>query len=91
MQAGWLHWSHWQLIQWRNVLSDKELRRLFRNANIGLAIGVAVLLLGFYPARHSEVALTALGLAMFAISMGVFIGLSARDEKARHKSSSRPS
>jgi hypothetical protein len=66
-------------------LSDKELRRLFRNANVGLAIGVAVVVAGFYPARHSEVATTALGLAMFAISIGVFLVLSVRDERARRK------
>ena len=70
-------------------MSDKEFSRLFRNANIGLAVGTTVLIVGFYPARHSEVASTALGLAMFAISMGVFFVLSIRDERARRNDSRR--
>jgi hypothetical protein len=72
-------------------LSDKEFSRLFRNANVGLAIGVTVLIAGFYPARHSEVAVTALCLAMFVISMGVFFVLSVRDERARRKRKRRSS
>jgi type III secretory pathway component EscT len=75
----------------RNVLSDREFSRLVRNANIGLAVGTTVVVVGFYPARHSEVAITVLGLAMFVISMGVFMGLSARDERARRKRDSRSS
>jgi hypothetical protein len=35
------------------------------------------------------VAITALGLAMFAISMGVFFVLSVRDERARRKGKRR--
>lgn len=70
-------------------MSDKEFSRLFRNANIGLAIGITVLIVGFYPARHSEVAITALGLTMFAISMGVFFVLSVRDGLARRKDKRR--
>ena len=66
-------------------MSDKEFSRLFRNANVGLAVGITVLIVGFFPARHSEVAITALGLAMFAISFGVFLALSVRDERARRK------
>jgi hypothetical protein len=65
--------------------------RLFRNANIGIAVGVVVLVVGFFPTLHSEVAHTALGLAMFAISMGVFFVLSVRDERARRKSNRRSS
>jgi hypothetical protein len=72
-------------------LSDKEFSRLFRNANIGLVVGTTVLVVGFYPARHSEVASTALGLAMFVISMGVFFVLSIRDERARRKDDRRSS
>lgn len=70
-------------------MSDKELSRLFRNANIGLAVGLTVLVVGFFPARHSEVATTVLGLAMFAISMGVYLGLSIRDERARRRRTQR--
>jgi hypothetical protein len=70
-------------------LSDKEFSRLFRNANIGVAVGITVLVVGFYPARHSEVAITALGLAMFAISMGVFFVLSVRDGLARREDKGR--
>lgn len=72
-------------------MSDKEFYRLFRNANVGLAVGITVLVVGFYPARHSEVAITALGLAMFVISMGVFFALSIRDERARRKDDRRSS
>jgi hypothetical protein len=46
---------------------------------------------GFYPARHSEVAVTVLGLAMFVISMGVFLALSVREERARRKGRRRSS
>lgn len=70
-------------------MSDKELSRLFRNANVGLAVGLTVLVLGFFPARHSEVATTALGLAMFTISMGIYLGLSIRDERARKRRTPR--
>jgi hypothetical protein len=70
-------------------LSDKEFNRLFRNGNIGLGVGTLVLVVGFYPARHSEVASTALGLTMFIVSMGVFFALSIRDERARRKDSRR--
>lgn len=72
-------------------MSDKEFYRLFRNANVGLAVGVTVLVVGFYPARHSEVAITVLCLAMFVISMAVFFVLSIRDERARRKDDHRPS
>jgi hypothetical protein len=70
-------------------LSDSELSRLFRNANIGIAVGIGLLIVGFFPTLHSDVASTALGLAAFAISMGVFFVLSVRDERARRKSNHR--
>jgi hypothetical protein len=70
-------------------LSDSDLRRLFRNANIGLAVGLAVVVLAFFPTRHNEVASSALGLAMFVVSMGVFFVLSVRDERTRRKDKRR--
>lgn len=70
-------------------LSDSDFGRLFRNANIGLVVGLVVVVVGFFPARHSEIATTALGLAMFVISMGVFFVLSVRDERARRKGNRR--
>lgn len=66
------------------------MKRLFRNANIGLAVATFVLLAGFWPVRESETATGALGLIAFIVGMGVYIGLNLRDEHTRRKGSPGP-
>jgi hypothetical protein len=61
------------------------MKRLFRNANIGLAIGVTFLIVGFVFLYKSEEALNALAVGSFAVFMGVFLALNIRDDRARRK------
>ncbi len=65
------------------------MKRLVRNAHIGIAVGVAVLVVGFWPAHNSEDAVAALGMVGFFTALGVCFGLSYRDERARHKGAPR--
>jgi hypothetical protein len=61
------------------------MRKFFRNANVGLAVSVAMLIIGFWPTHRSETAFTVLGLAAFVVGMGVFIALNLRYERAQSK------
>lgn len=64
---------------------SEDMKKFFRNANVGLAVSVAVLIVGFWPTHRSETAFTALGLVAFVVGMGVFITLNLRYERAQHK------
>jgi len=61
------------------------MKRLVRNANIGIAVGIAMLVVGFWPLHDSEDAIGALSLAAFFTGLGVCLGLNIRDERARKK------
>jgi hypothetical protein len=65
------------------------MRKFFRNANIGLAVAIFVLIVGFWPTHRSETAFTVLGLAAFVVGMGVFIALNLHYERAQGKSPHR--
>jgi hypothetical protein len=85
MSVAWRRWLRWLLIHWRNVLSDNNLKRLFRNANIGLAISMIVVVIGFAFLHNNEAALNALSVVMFAVAMGIYLTLNIRDDRARRK------
>jgi hypothetical protein len=65
------------------------MKRLFRNANVGIAVAVVLLIVGFWPVHRSEDASTALGLAAFAVGIGVSIALNIRDDRARARKGPR--
>jgi hypothetical protein len=65
------------------------MKMLVRNAHIGVAVAVVILVIGFWPARHSEDAVAALGMIAFFAGLGVCFGLSYRDERARDKDAPR--
>lgn len=64
---------------------SEEMRKFFRNANVGLAVAAVVLAVGFWPTHRSETAFTVLGFAAFVVGMGVYIALNLRYERARDK------
>jgi hypothetical protein len=66
------------------------MKRLFRNANIGLAISTAVAIVGFALFYDNESALNALSVAVLLVAMGVFLTLSIRDDRARRKGPPHP-
>jgi uncharacterized membrane protein YiaA len=59
------------------------MKRLLRNAHIGMAVGLALLVVGFWPAHTSESAVGVLGVAAFFTAIGVYLGLNIRDERVR--------
>jgi hypothetical protein len=61
------------------------MKRLFRNANIGIAVVMVVAVVGFAFLHNDEAALNALGVVAFAMGMGVYLGLNIRDDRARRK------
>jgi hypothetical protein len=61
------------------------MKRLVRNAHVGIATGFALLVVGFWPVHSSEAATGALGITAFFVGIGVFVGLSMRDERAARK------
>jgi hypothetical protein len=67
------------------------MKRLFRNANVGIAVAVALLIVGFWPVHRSEDASTVLGLTAFAVGMGVSIALNFRDDRVRDRKGPRRS
>jgi hypothetical protein len=61
------------------------MKRSFRNANIGLAASVVVLVVGVVLLHDSESAIEVLALFAFGVAMGVLFFLDWRDERARRK------
>jgi hypothetical protein len=61
------------------------MKRLFRNAHVGLAVGMFVAIVGVAFLHGNESALNALSVAVIVTTMGVFVALSIRDERARGK------
>jgi len=70
---------------------SEEMKRLIRNAHIGIAVAIAILAIGFWPTHNNEDAAAALGMGAFFTGLGVCFGLSYRDERAREKHSRRES
>jgi len=58
------------------------MKRLFRNANIGVAVGGILLIGGAILFHGNDEAYGATTVASFVIGMAVYIGLSVRDERA---------
>lgn len=65
------------------------MRRLLRNAHIGLGVGMIVALVGTVLLHGNESALNALSVAVIVTTFGIFATLSIRDERARDKDSRR--
>lgn len=65
------------------------MRRLFRNANIGFAIGAVVMIGGAILFHGNSAAYSATAVASFIIAMAVCFGLIIRDERAGRKDSHR--
>jgi hypothetical protein len=61
------------------------MKRTFRNANIGIASGAAVLVVGFALLHGNEGAMEVLALGAFAVVMSVYLFLQRRDDRARSK------
>jgi len=61
------------------------MKRLFRNAHIGIAVSAIILVVGFWPAHKSEDAVAALGMVAFFTGLEVCFGLIIRDERTRNK------
>jgi hypothetical protein len=64
------------------------MRKFFKNANVGLAVSAAILIVGFWPTHRSEIAYTALGFIAFVVGIGVFVVLNLRYERAQDKARS---
>lgn len=88
MSAAWLAWSCWHSIFWGNILSEKA-KRHFKKANIGIAWGALVLLVGFPFLHGSAEGTQALALCSFLVSMVVPFILDWREERAHDKRRSR--
>jgi hypothetical protein len=61
------------------------MKRLFRNANIGIAVTVAITLVGVVFLYDDEAALEVLGLMAVLSGLAVLLILNLRDYKADHK------
>jgi hypothetical protein len=66
------------------------MKRLFRNANIGLVVGAIVLIGGAVLFHGNDDAYSATTVASFIIATAVCFGLSIRDDRTARKDS-RPS
>lgn len=62
------------------------MKRGFRHANVGLAVGLLVLVSGFSLLHDNEGAMELLGLGSFAVVMAVYFLLVWRDERAPRRS-----
>jgi hypothetical protein len=60
-----------------------------RNANIGIAVIVAILAAGFVPLHGSKSATEALAAGAFAAGFAVFLILNRRDERAESKATGK--
>ncbi len=67
------------------------MKRLFRNANIGIAVSVTITLVGVVFLHDDEAALEVLGLAAFLSGLAVLLALNIRDYRADHKDPPRAS
>jgi uncharacterized membrane protein len=65
------------------------MKRLFRNANIGAAVGAILLIGGAMLFHGNDEAHSATTVASFVIGMAVYLGLSVRDERAGRMGSRR--
>jgi uncharacterized MnhB-related membrane protein len=65
------------------------MKRTFRNANIGIASGAAVLAVGFALLHGNDGAMEVLALGAFAVVMSVYLFLERRDDRARPKDAHR--
>lgn len=65
------------------------MKRQFRNANIGLAVGAIVLIGGAVLFHGNDDAYSATTVASFIIGMAVCFGLIIRDERAGRKDAHR--
>jgi hypothetical protein len=81
-------WCCSPLIPWGNILSE-QMNRRFKNANIGIAAMVILLMLGLVVLPDSERATGAFGIGAFAVGMGVYFFLDWRDERAQGKRARR--
>jgi len=61
------------------------MKRLFRNANIGIAVTVTITLVGVAFFYDDEAALEVLGLMAFLSGLAVHLALNIRDYRAEHK------
>jgi hypothetical protein len=61
------------------------MKRLFRNANIGIAVSVTINLVGLAFLYDDEAALEVLGLTAFLSGLAVLLALNIRDYRAEHK------
>ena len=76
------------MISLGNLLSE-EMKRLIRNAHVGILVGMILLIVGFWPVRESEDAIGALGIAAFFTALGVYLALNIRDERTRKRDTHR--
>jgi 4-hydroxybenzoate polyprenyltransferase len=63
------------------------MKRLFRNANIGLAVGAVVLIGGAILFHENDDAYSATTVAAFVIGIAVCFGLDIRGDRAERKDS----
>ena len=64
---------------------SEEMKRLFRNANIGIAVSVTILVTGFVFLYDNEAALTGLSAVAFFAGLAVLLILNIRDYRADRK------
>jgi len=61
------------------------MKRLFRNANIGIAVSMAITVVGVAFLYDDEAALEVLGLTAFLSGLAVLLILNIRDHRAHRK------
>ena len=61
------------------------MKRLFRNANIGIAVTMTITVVGVVFLYDNEAALEVLGLTAFLSGLAVLLVLNIRDYRADHK------
>ena len=68
---------------------SEETRRLFRNAHIGVASGVILAVIGAILFHGNEGMQELMAVVTFAVAMGVYLTLNARDDRAHGDSHKR--
>jgi hypothetical protein len=81
-------WPCWLLIRCGNILSE-EMKRGIRNANVGIAAMVILLIVGLIVLPDSESAAGVYGVGAFAFAFGVYFFFEWRDEKRAHGKTAR--